>query len=64
MQDVYKTFDEYNPEIKQKILIVFDDMNADVISNKKFRPTVIGLFIRGTVYQTIYHTSKYKEMLD
>ena len=34
MQDVYKTIDEYNPGKKSKILIVFDDMIADMINNK------------------------------
>ena len=33
MQDVYKNIHEYNK--KHKILIVFDDMIADVINNKK-----------------------------
>ena len=34
MQDVYKIIDEYNFGKKRKILIVFDDMIADVINNK------------------------------
>ena len=32
---------------KRKILIVFDDMTADMLSNKKLNPIVTGLFIRG-----------------
>ena len=35
MQDVYKNIEEYNIGNKRKILIVFDDMIADVINNKK-----------------------------
>ena len=35
MQDVYKNIDEYNPDKENKILIVFDDMIADMIHNKK-----------------------------
>ena len=35
MQDVYKNIEEYNPDKKHKVLIVFDDMIADMISNKK-----------------------------
>ena len=35
MQDVYKNIDEYNIDKERKILIVFDDMIADVINNKK-----------------------------
>ena len=35
MHDVYKNIDEYNIDIKKYILIVFDDMIADMIHNKK-----------------------------
>ena len=35
MDDVYKNIEEYNPNMKLKILIVFDDMTADMLSNKK-----------------------------
>ena len=35
MNDVYKNIDEYNPYKENKILIVFDDMIADMINNKK-----------------------------
>ena len=35
MQDVYKNIDEYNADKECKILIVFDDMIADLINNKK-----------------------------
>ena len=34
MHDVYKSIDEYNPDKERKILIVFDDMIADMINNK------------------------------
>ena len=47
MQDVYKNIDEYNPGKKRKILIVFDDMIADMINNKKLNSVVTELFIRG-----------------
>ena len=47
MQDVYKNIDEYNPGKKCKILIVFDDIIADMISNKKMNSVVTELFIRG-----------------
>ena len=46
MQDVYKNIEDYNPGKKCKILIVFDDMIADII-NKKLNPVVTELFIRG-----------------
>ena len=35
MDDTYKNIKEYNPNKKTKILIVFNDMIADIISNKK-----------------------------
>ena len=34
MEDVYKNIENYNPGKKRKILIVFDDMIADMINNK------------------------------
>ena len=47
MQDVYENIEEYNVGKKQKILIVFDDMIADMINNKKLNPVKTELFIRG-----------------
>ena len=47
MHDVYKNIDEYNPDKERKILIVFDDMIADMINNKKLNSIVTELFIRG-----------------
>ena len=47
MQDVYENIDEYNIDKKLKILIVFDDMIADMINNKKLNSIVTELFIRG-----------------
>ena len=47
MQDVYKNIEDYNPNKKRKILIVFDDMIADMINNKKLNPVLVELFIRG-----------------
>ena len=35
MQDVYKNIEDYNPGKRYKMLIVFDDMIADMINNKK-----------------------------
>ena len=47
MHDVYKNIDDYNPDKENKILIVFDDMIADMIHNKKLNSIVTELFIRG-----------------
>ena len=46
MQVIYKNIDEYNAGKECKILIVFDDMIADMISNKKLNSIVAELFIR------------------
>ena len=47
MDDIYKNIEEHNSNKKRKILIVFDDMIADMLSNKKINPIVTELFIRG-----------------
>ena len=47
MHDVYKNIDDYNPDKENKILIVFDDMIADMINNKKLNSIITELFIRG-----------------
>ena len=47
MNDVYKNIDDYNPDKENKILVVFDDIIADLIHNKKLNSIVIKLFIRG-----------------
>ena len=46
MHDVYKNIDNYNSNKENKILIFFDDMIADMISNKKLNSIVTELFIR------------------
>ena len=47
MQDVYKNINHYNPDKENKIVIVFDDMIADMINNKILNSIVTELFIRG-----------------
>ena len=47
MQDFYKNIEDYNPGKKRKVLIIFDDMIADMINNKNLNPIVTELFIRG-----------------
>ena len=46
MDDVYENIDDYNLSRKRKILIVFDDMIADIVANKKFQSIIKDLFIR------------------
>ena len=40
MRSVYKNIDDSNPDKENKILIVFDDMIADMIQNKKLNSIV------------------------
>ena len=47
MVDIYKSIEKYNPNEKRKILIVFDDMIAGILSNKKISSIVTELSIRG-----------------
>ena len=46
MDDVYENINDYNPNRRRKILIVFDDMIADIMTNKKFQAIIKELFIR------------------
>ena len=47
MDDIYKTIEEYNPpNKKRKILIVFNDIIADMLTNKKLSPIITELFMR------------------
>ena len=46
LHDVYENIDDYNPSRKRKILIVFDDMIANIMTNKKFKAIIKDLFIR------------------
>ena len=47
MDNIYKNIEEYNPNKKRKILIVFDHMVVDMLSNEKINSLVTELFIRG-----------------
>ena len=69
MQDVYKNIEDYNPIKKRKVLIIFDDMIADMINNNKLNPIVTELFIRGRKLKLILsllrnHILKCQKMLD
>ena len=45
MDDIYNNIDDYNPNRNRIILILFDDMIADIMTNKKFQ-AIKELFIR------------------
>ena len=47
MDNIYKNIKEYNPSKKCKLVIIFDDIIADLLSNEKFDSVVTELFIRG-----------------
>ena len=47
MEDFYENIENYNPGKKRKILIVFDDMIADMVNNEKLNPVGTESFIRG-----------------
>ena len=47
MNDVYEDINNYNPNRRREILIVFDDMIVDIMTNKKFQAILKELFIRG-----------------
>ena len=46
MDDVYNNIDDYNAKKKRRVLIVFDDMIADIMTNKNFRAIIKEIFIR------------------
>ena len=46
MDDIYENINNYNPNRKRKILIVFDDIIADIMTNEKFQSLIKELFIR------------------
>ena len=46
MENVYENTDDYNPIRKRKKLIVFDDMIADIMKNRRFPAVIKELFIR------------------
>ena len=46
MGDIYENIEEYNLDKERKVLIVFDDLIANMPINKKRNPIVTELFIR------------------
>ena len=44
---VYENSEDYNPTMKRRAWTVFDDIIADVESNKVLSPIVVELFLRG-----------------
>ena len=46
MNDVYNNINDYNPNRKRKVLIVFEDMIADIMTNRKCQAIIKELFTR------------------
>ena len=46
MNDVYENTHDYKSSRKRKILIVFDGMIADIMTNKRFRAIIKEFFVR------------------
>ena len=68
MDGVYENIDDYNPSRKRKILIIFDGMITDIMTNKKFQSIIKELFIRcrklniSLVFITQYYFSVPKDV--
>ena len=57
MDGVCNNIDDYDPSRKIKILIVFDDMIVNIMTNSKFQTTIKELFIRFRKLNiSLYHT--------
>ena len=50
MDDVYNNIHDYNPKRNRENLIVFDDMIADIMTNKECQVIITELFIRCTIF--------------
>ena len=50
MNDVYENIHDYNSNKNRKILIVFDDIIADIMANKKLQSIIKELLIRCRKY--------------
>ena len=46
MDDVYNNMNDYNSNRRRKILTVFDDMIADIMTNRTFQAIIKELLIR------------------
>ena len=56
MKDVYKNIEEYNLGKKLKVLLVFDDIMANIINNKKLNAIVTELFITSRKLNIVFIT--------
>ena len=61
IDDVYENLEDYDQTKKRKMLILFDDMVADMEANKILTPIVIELFLRGK--NTAFCSFLYRNLL-
>ena len=47
MDGIYENIEEYSSNKRRKILVAFNDIIADILSNKQIDQVIIELFIRG-----------------
>ena len=59
IDNIYKNIEQNNTNKKSKILIVFDFMIADILSNKKLNLIVTELFIRGRKFSLDFIAQSY-----
>ena len=61
MDKFYNKIDDYNTNRNRKLLIVFEDIIADINTNKKFQAIIKELFIRYRKWNTflVFITQSY-----
>ena len=70
MDDIKESTEKYNPNRERKILIIFNDMITDMLSNKKLQKIITELLIRGRkliIYPVFVYTILFcctKKILD
>ena len=69
IDDIYQNIEGYNPNKKRKILIIFDDMIANILSSEKLNRIVTELFIGGrklNIYLLLSHNfiSLFQKIID
>ena len=70
MDDIKENTEKYNPNKERKILIIFNDMITDMLSNKKLQKIITELLIRGRkliIYPVFVYTILFcctKKILD
>ena len=62
IDDVYENLEGYNPTKKRRVLIVFDNMTADMESNKKLSP-IVNEFFFWEEENSIFHSFLYRNLI-